>query len=79
MYSDGIIGNFGLLEVIGGLTAGVYNYFRDKTSQAYKLKDTIPRAYDYIHPPISPEQEQETTQQTLKAFMAANAPEGMFK
>lgn len=79
MYSDGIIGNYGLLEVLGGLTAGIYNYFREKNSKAYKLKDTIPRAYDYIYKPLSPEEEQDRTQQTLKAFMAANAPKGMFK
>lgn len=79
MYSDGIIGNYGLLEVLGGLTAGIYNYFRSKDSKAYKLKDTIPRAYDYLYRPLTPEEEQESTQHSLKAFMVANAPEGIFK
>lgn len=51
MYADGLIGNIGILEVLGNLTAGVYNYMRPANSSAYKLKDIIPRAYDYIYPP----------------------------
>jgi hypothetical protein len=68
-----------LLEVLGGLTAGIYNYLREKNSQQYKLKDIIPKAYDYIYRPLTPEEEQDKTQQTLKAFMAAQAPKGMFE
>lgn len=79
MYSDGIIGNYGVLEVLGGLTAGIYNYLREKNSQAYKLKDIIPKAYDYLYKPLTSEEIQENTQHTLKAFMSVNAPKGMFK
>lgn len=79
MYSDGVIGNYGLLEVLGGLTAGIYNYFREKNARPYKLKDTIPKAYDYLYRPLTPEEEHEKTQQSLKTFMAVNAPKGMFK
>lgn len=79
MYVDGLIGNQGLLEVLGGLTAGIYNYIRTPNSPPYKLQDTIPRAYEYIYPPLSAEQQHEKTQQTLKSFMYMKAPKGMFK
>lgn len=79
MYSDGVIGNHGVIEVLGGLTAGIYNYFRTKETKPFKLKDIIPKAYDYIYRPLTPEEEQNKTQDTLKMFMAANAPKGMFK
>lgn len=46
-----MIGNAGILESLGNLTAGVYNYIRAANSKAYKLKDIIPKAYDYIYPP----------------------------
>ena len=79
MFSDGLIGNYGLLEILGGLTTGVYNYMRPQNSPAYKLKDTIPKAYDYLYPPLSPAEQEEKTQQALKSYMLANAPKGMFK
>ena len=51
MYVDGMIGNTGLIEALGNLTAGLYNYIRAANTAPYKLKDTIPRAHDYIYPP----------------------------
>lgn len=51
MYADGMIGNAGILETLGNLTAGVYNYMRAANSKAYKLRDIITRSYDYIYPP----------------------------
>lgn len=79
MYADGLIGNQGILEVLGGLSAGIYNYIRASNTPPYKLQDTIPRAYQYIYPPLSAEQQHEKTQQTLKSFMQMRAPKGMFK
>ena len=51
MYSDGLIGNGLLIETLGNLTAGVYNYMRTASSQAYTLRNIIGRAYEYIYPP----------------------------
>lgn len=51
MYSDGIIGNNKVIETLGNLTAGVYNYMRSNNSQAYTLKNIIDTAYEYIYPP----------------------------
>lgn len=64
MYADGMIGNAGILEALGNLTAGVYNYMRAANSKAYKLKDIIPRAYDYIYPP------QDTTNSPSDALLS---------
>lgn len=51
MYADGLIGNFSIVETLGNLTAGVYNYMRAANSSAYKLRDIITKSYDYIYPP----------------------------
>jgi len=56
MYSDGVIGNNKIIETLGNLTAGVYNYMRSTSSQAYSLRNIIDTAYEYIYPP------QDTTQ-----------------
>lgn len=79
MYSDGLIGNYGVLEVLGSLTAGVYNYMRSSNTPAYKLKDVIPKAYDYIYRPLSADEQQDKTQATLKGFVLMNAPKGVLK
>jgi hypothetical protein len=51
MFSDGIIGNNLVIETLGNLTAGVYNYMRASNSQAYTLKNIIGRSYEYLYPP----------------------------
>jgi hypothetical protein len=51
MFSDGIIGNNLVIETLGNLTAGVYNYMRASSSQAYTLKNIIGRSYEYLYPP----------------------------
>jgi hypothetical protein len=79
MYADGLIGNHVLIETLGGLTAGVYNYMRPQGSNGYKLKDIIPKVYDYLYPPLSPAEQHDKTQDALKSYMLINAPKGMFK
>lgn len=79
MFADGFIGNGAIIETIGSLTAGVYNYMRPQGQQAFTLQDIIPRAYPYIYRPLSPEELKEKSQESLKAFMSANAPKGMLK
>lgn len=51
MYADGLVGNFAVIEILGNLTAGVYNYMRAANSSAYKLRDIIGKSYEYIYPP----------------------------
>ena len=48
MYADGIIGNQGLLNGIGALTAGVFNYMRSGNSSPYSLKQVLGNSYGYI-------------------------------
>ena len=69
MYSDGIIGNQGLLTALGNLTTGLFNYMRDTNSAPYKLVDIINSAYDYIYPPLTTEQLKEQANNQLLAFM----------
>ena len=71
MYIDGIIGNQGILTVLGQLTAGVFNYIRPANSPDYKLHKILGQAYDYIVPPLSPEQKQAQVNESLKLFMTS--------
>lgn len=69
MYADGMIGNQGLLTVLGQLTTGVFNYMRPANAPDYKLSKILGSAYDYIVPPLSPEQQKEATNNALKTYM----------
>jgi hypothetical protein len=51
MYADGMIGNRVMLETLGNLTAGVYNYMRSNNHKVYTLRDIIGKSYDYLYPP----------------------------
>lgn len=64
MYSDGVIGNGLVIETLGNLTAGVYNYMRSSSSQAYTLKNIIGKSYEYLYPP------QDTTKNVNDALLA---------
>ena len=70
MYADGLIGNQGLLTVLGNLTSGVFNYMKDANSSPYKLVNIINSAYDYIYPPLTTEQLNEQANNQLLAFMS---------
>tara|TARA_R110000868_G_scaffold205153_1_gene453540 strand:+ start:603 stop:926 length:324 start_codon:yes stop_codon:yes gene_type:complete len=70
MYTDGTLGNHGLLEQLAALTAGVFNYIRQPNSTAYKLSNTLGAAHDYLYPPASKEQLKEQTNSSLLAFMS---------
>lgn len=64
MYSDGLIGNGLVIETLGNLTAGVYNYMRSSSSQAYTLRNIIGRSYEYLYPP------QDTTKSVNDSLLA---------
>lgn len=69
MFADGMIGNRKLIEVLGSLTAGVFNYLRTPNSSPYKLANIIGSSYNYLYPPLSPEQLKEQASENLLAFM----------
>ena len=71
MYGDGIIGNQKVVELLGTLIAGVFNYIRDPAkSTSYSLANIIGSAYDYIYPPLPPEAKKEAVSNNLLAFMS---------
>lgn len=70
MYADGLIGNRALIEVLGVLTNGVFNYMRSANTPAYKLSNIIGTAYDYIYPPLTEEQQKQQANEQLLAFMS---------
>ena len=71
MYSNGVIGNLGILEVLGTLTAGQFNKMLPKTAVPYKLSDIIPQAYDYLYPPLSEQDKKKQVNSSLLAFAAS--------
>ena len=71
MYGDGILGNQKVVELLGTLIAGVFNYIRDPAkSTPYSLANIIGSAYDYIYPPLPPEVQKEVVSNNLLAFMS---------
>lgn len=67
--NDGFIGNKNLLNTLGLLTTGVFNYIRSNNSKAYSLQDVIGLAYDYIYRPMTEEQKAEEANKRLLTFM----------
>lgn len=48
MYADGLLGNKGMLQVMGSLTNAVFNYMRSPNSPPYTLKSILGKTYGYI-------------------------------
>ena len=69
MFRDGLIGNLGIIEVLGLLTAGQFNKALPKDKSPYKLEDIIPQAYDYLYPPLTEEDKKAKVQAALVGFM----------
>lgn len=80
MYVDGLIGNRGILEVLGVLTAGQFNKMLPKGASSYTLENIIPRAHDYIYPPLDEKTKKQRISDQLLAFamMSPNAPKHLF-
>jgi hypothetical protein len=77
MYNDGVIGNLGILQVLGSHAAGHFNSLLPKGGSPYKLQDIIPNQYDYLYPPLTEEAKREQTSKNLIAFamMHPGAPD----
>lgn len=65
MYGDGILGNHGLLNTLGMLVNGVFNYIRSPNTPPYSLKSILNQAYGYIH-----EDMEVTPSDSLKMFIS---------
>jgi hypothetical protein len=80
MYVDGLIGNRGMMEVLGSLTGAIYNYMRSESQAAYKLQDIIPKTYSYLYPPLTEQQKAAQVNEALRNYMKAapNAPKKIF-
>lgn len=71
MYGDGILGNQRVIDLLGTLIAGVFNYIRDPAkSTSYTLANIIGSAYDYIYPPLPPELQKQQVSNNLLGFMS---------
>lgn len=68
MYNDGVIGNLGLLQVLGSHAAGHFNSLLPKGGSPYRLQDIIPNQYDYLYPPLTEEAKREQVSKNLMAF-----------
>ena len=81
MFNDGMIGNAGLLEVLGNLTAVQFNKVLPKNHTPYKLQSIIPLAYDYIYPPLSEQDKKKQVSANLIAFamQSPGAPSVLLK
>lgn len=77
--NDGFIGNKVLLNTLGLLTTGVFNYIRGGNAKAYTLNEILGLSYDYIYRPLTDEQKAEEANQRLLTFMQmAPGAEGKF-
>ena len=81
MFTDGILGNKGVLLALSTLTTGNLNAKLKKEAQPFTIKHVLPSTHEYIIPPLSEEEEREQANQKLMAFMAASpkAPESLRK
>jgi hypothetical protein len=81
MYNDGIIGNLGLLQVLGTLTAGQFNSLLPKGKQPYKLQHIIPTQYEYLYPPLTEQEKKTKASENLLNFITTkpDAPKELFK
>ena len=80
MYVHGLIGNRGMMEVLGSLTGAIYNYMRSENQAAFKLQDIIPKTYNYLYPPLTEQQKADQANEALQNYMKAapNAPKKIF-
>jgi hypothetical protein len=81
MYNDGVIGNLGLLQVLGTLTAGQFNSLLPKGKQPYKLQHIIPTQYEYLYPPLTEQEKKAKASESLLNFITTkpDAPKELFK
>lgn len=67
--NDGFIGNKIILNTLGLLTTGVFNYIRGGNSKAYTLNEILGLSYEYIYRPLTEQQKAEEANKRLLLFM----------
>lgn len=67
--NDGFIGNKVILNTLGLLTTGVFNYIRGGNSKAYSLSEILGLSYEYIYRPLTEKQKAEEANKRLLLFM----------
>ncbi len=67
--NDGFIGNKVILNTLGLLTTGVFNYIRGGNSKAYTLNEILGLSYEYIYRPLTEQQKAEEANKRLLLFM----------
>lgn len=73
--NDGFIGNKAVLNVLGALTAGVFNYLRAAHQAPYELRSVLGTVYDYLYRPLTDDEKKQHANERLLAFMQM-APKG---
>jgi hypothetical protein len=79
MYNDGIIGNLGIIEVLGTLTAGQFNKMLPVGKQPYTLQKIIPKSYGYLYPELDEKTKQQMVNEQLIAFASLRPMPDSFK
>lgn len=76
MFSDGVIGNKGILLALSTLTTGNLNSKLKQGATPFTINHVLPSTHDYIIPPMTEEQKAEDNSKKLMSFlaMAPNAP-----
>lgn len=67
--NDGLIGNKKILNTLGYLTTGVFNYMRSSSTPSYSLQNILGSVYDYIYKPLTEEEKKDQANQSLLTFM----------
>lgn len=68
--NDGFIGNKKILNTLGYLTTGVFNYMRNQGAPAYTLQNVMGTVYDYLYKPLTDEEKKQLANESLLAFMS---------
>ena len=70
MYADGILGNKGIFDAVGPLTAAVFNYFRPQGAPAFRVEQIFPWVHEYsVNPDTEPSPAQKVSD-SLLLFMS---------
>ena len=78
MYNAGIIGNLGVIHVLGQLAMMRGNEYLPSGSRPYGLKDFIPNTMDFYEPPQTPEEKKAALDRGL-ALVGGIPPEMMLQ
>ena len=68
--NDGFIGNKKVLNTLGYLTTGVFNYIRGANSPAYSLENILGLVHDYIYRPLTDDEKREHASNSLLTFIS---------